>query len=70
MMTIIAALMPYLLKLLGMYFEGKEASKEQREAYINFITVMQKDARTPADLKESYDEQLRKLKELSENQTE
>jgi len=62
-LTIITAVLPLLMKLIGMFFESKSASSDQREAFKEFIDKMQKSPSTPANLKLSYDEQLKRLRE-------
>lgn len=62
MMTIIQALLPVALKILAMYFEKAETSKDQKQAYLDFVTKMQGTANQPAAIKSSYDAQIERLK--------
>lgn len=61
--SIIASFLPFAIKILNMYFENNEQSKDARAAYIKFLEAMQGSQSTPAKMKESYEEQLRRLRE-------
>lgn len=64
---ILASLLPLALKILNSYFESKEASNDARAAYLKFLQVMQKGQNTPAKLKNSYDDQVRRLEALKDD---
>jgi hypothetical protein len=63
--TIITSVLPLLMKLIGMFFSSKNASADQKAAYKEFIDKMQKSPNTPANLRLSYEEQLKKLNDES-----
>ena len=60
--TIITALLPFALKILSAYFEKVETSKDQKQAYLDFISKMQAKANQPAAIKTSFDAQVERLK--------
>lgn len=60
-LTIISSLLPFALKVLGIFFEKAQVSKDQRQAFLNFLSVMQNSQNTPAKMKESYAEQIKRL---------
>ena len=68
MIAIISSILPYLLKLIGVYFESKEASKEQRQAFLEFVKAIQPQAGESAKARESYDEQIKRLQEIISNE--
>lgn len=64
--TLITALLPFALKILGMYFDKIEGDKDQKKAYLDFIQKMQSKANQPASVKTSYDAQIERLKKQIE----
>lgn len=63
MISIISSLIPLIMKLLGVYFESKQASNEQRQAFLEFVKAIQPQAGEGAKVRESYDDQIKRLKE-------
>lgn len=63
MIAIISSLIPLIMKLLGVYFESEKASKEQRQAFLEFVKAIQSQAGESAKSRESYGEQIKRLQE-------
>ena len=63
MASIILALIPLILKLLGVYFESQKASNEQRQAFLEFVKAIQPQSGESAKSRESYGEQIKRLQE-------
>lgn len=63
MASIILALIPLILKLLGVYFESEKASADQRQAFLKFLEAVQPQAGESAKNRESYGEQVKRLQE-------
>lgn len=57
------ALIPTAIKLVGKYLDKIKAKEETRRAWIGFIGAMEKDSGSSAKLADSYEDQLKKLKE-------
>lgn len=66
--TIITAVLPTLMKLIGMFFSSKNASADQKAAYKEFVDKMQRSPNTPASLRLSYEDQLKALNEEKTDQ--
>lgn len=62
MITIIQALLPLFLRLIGMALDKGEYTKEQRESFVAFALSMQKSQTVSAEIHNSYEEQIEKLK--------
>jgi len=69
MISIIASLIPLIMKLLGVYFESKQASKEQRQAFLEFVKAVQPQAGESAKARESYGDQIKRLQEQIERES-
>jgi hypothetical protein len=63
MVTLISSILPIIIKLLGVYFESKEANKEQRQAFLEFVKAIQPQSGESAKGRQSYDEQVKRLQE-------
>lgn len=61
--SIVTALIPFAIKILNSYFEKNKDKKDQREAYLKFLESMQSSASTPATMRNSYQDQIRRLRE-------
>jgi len=62
MNSIIAALLPFAIKIIASWFEKNEQKKEARDAFLKFVEAMQKSGSDSARLKKSYEEQLERLR--------
>jgi len=62
--AIIVALLPVLVKLIGMGLDKIQADKEAVKAFLDFVQKMEKKANIPMKLHGSYKDQLEKLKNL------
>ena len=58
MISIIAALMPLFIRLIGQVLDSKEFTTEQKEAYLNFVDKMQLTQDGSAKIAQSYDSQV------------
>lgn len=62
MLTIITALLPLFLKLIGRAMDSEKFSKEQKESFNAFVLAMQDTQTASAKLNQSYEEQVEELK--------
>lgn len=62
MISIISALLPLFLKLIGMAMDSDKFSKEQKESFNQFVMTMQSSQTASAQLNQSYDAQVEELK--------
>jgi hypothetical protein len=63
--SIIEFLLPIATWIFGKYVESDKASKDARAAYVKFLETMQSSASTPATMRNSYQDQIRRLREGS-----
>ena len=60
--AIIGPLMPLVVKGISRHLDKIKASEETKRAWLGFIGAMEKDSSSSADLSDSYQDQLEKLK--------
>ena len=68
MISIISSLIPLIMKLLGVYFESKQASNEQRQAFLEFVKAIQPQSGESAVARNSYEDQIKRLQEIINNE--
>ena len=61
--TILAIVVPLIIKLLDIFITQRDASNEAKKKFLEFIESMDKHRIQSAALKKSYEEQLKKLQE-------
>lgn len=61
-------MIPLIMKLLGVYFESKQASNEQRQAFLEFVKAIQPQSGESAVARNSYEGQIKRLQEIINNE--
>lgn len=61
-MSIVNALLPLALQIIGLWFEKNKDKKEARAAFLAFVEKMQATSGSSARLRSSYQSQIERLK--------